>query len=357
MPYGTLATIDTLASTQQTVAQFGEDNAFQAIDAARQAHNARMREMMGALAEVTTERLRRYGGPDAMTFDEIDEFGTPDAQKVTAGSNVGFPLRMYGRSVQWTRKYLQNATVSELTAQFTAAQDADIRNVDLAIRRAIFLPTNVSFVDRLIDQVVLPVKALVNADSAPLPLAPDGSTFNAATHTHYLARAGGSVVAADIDALINTVAEHYAVGQVMVYINRDFETTMRGFTAAGQFVGYQPVQVIPAENTVRATANLDTRQLYNRAIGTWGNSGAEIWVKPWIPSGYAFAWVMGGPKPLAFRERTAGSGDLELLYEDEIHPLRARGIGREFGMGAYNRTNGAVLYLGGTTYTAPTLNA
>src|SRR5690349_1308144 len=179
MAYGTLSTLDTLASSQQTIAQFGEDNAFSAIEAARVAHNAIVQELLSGFVERTEERLRRYGGPSAMAMDEIDQWGTPDAQKVAAGSPVYFPLKLYGLSVQWTRKFMQVATTRELAEQFVAAQDADINAIIREIKRAIFTPTNYTFADKLVDNVALSVKALVNADSAPLPLGPNGETFNA----------------------------------------------------------------------------------------------------------------------------------------------------------------------------------
>jgi hypothetical protein len=60
-------------------------------------------------------------------------------------------------------------------------------------------------------------------------------------------------------------------------------------------------------------------------------------------------------KPLAMRTRSAGSGNLQLEYEDDDFPLRTKLYGREFGVGAANRVGAAVLYTGNATYAAPTL--
>ncbi len=347
MVYGTLSVSDLLASTQQSVAQVGEQQVFQAIDDALRAHNAITQDMLGTLVEISADRQRRYGGPDAMQMDEIDEYGTPDAQKVTAGQTVAFPLRLYGLAVQWTRKYFQNHTAAELAAQFVAAQDADVKAIQREFKRAIFGPTNRTFTDRLIDNVDLAVKAFANADGAPLPVGPTGDTFVGATHTHYLATA--TLDAASLTALIDTVIEHHNIGMPVVYINKAQEATVRGLTG---FTAYLDARLLPATTANQARGTLDQMNPQNRAIGLFG--AAEIWVKPWMPATYLFAWVMGGPRPLVMRQRPNGGG-LAVVADEEAHPLRARSIEREFGVGVWTRTNGAILFGGGATYVAPTI--
>lgn len=352
MPYGTLSTFDTLAASQQTVIDFGEDQAFAGIDALYAAHNEIMREQLAALVDFTTDQLRRYGGADQMNFDEVDEMGRADAQKVTAGVNVGFPMRLHQLPLQWTRRYFLNKTGAELAAQATSVLDAHRRRVSREVRRAIFNPTNnSSYVDRLMDQVVLPLRALVNADSNAIPPGPNGETFDASTHTHYLARVS-TLAASDIDAVLETVREHFTQGTQFLYINRAQEAAIRAFTT--RFTAYQSVQIIPADNTQRSNRTLDETNLYNRAIGVWDN-GTEIWVKPWIPANYMFTYLSGAPRPLALRERRPGSSNLIVAAEDEQYPLRARFAEAEFGVGVWTRTNGAVLYTGGTSYVAPTI--
>lgn len=357
MPYGTLQVLDTLASTQQTVAAYGEDRAFQEIERAREIHNAQVRDMMAAFCEITTDRQRRYGSADAMHMDEIDEFGTPDAQKIAAGVTVGFPLRLFGTSVQWTRKYFQVATGRELAAQVMGVLDADLKLTQREIKRALFYPTNVSFLDRLVDNVTLAIKRLVNADSASIPLGPNGESFDGSTHTHFLYTDSTSLAAADMAALITAVAEHVNSGMVVVGINTAQEAAVRGLTG---FSAYTDARlVLPGGyTTVTAGATLDLMNTGNRAIGVFGQ--AEIWVKPWIPSGYLAAWLASGAeKALAMRERSPGSGALQIAAEDENHPLRARTWDREFGVAVWNRTAAAVMYIdtgNGDAYVAPTIS-
>jgi hypothetical protein len=349
MAFGTLSVADLLAAgSTVSVVDFGLDRAFAAIDNSLAAHNRIMNELTADLVDRTTDRLRRYGGLDQMTMEQLDEYGTPRVQKVGAGATVGFPLKLFGIAYQWTRKWFQNHTPAELAAQATAAMEADTRVIVRDIKRAIFTATNSTFDDHLVDSVDLPVKALLNADSAPIPVGPNGETFTAASHTHYLGT--GSFAAADLTSLIEHVAEHYGTGEIVVYINRAQETAIRGFTG---FYEYLDARLVGATDATRVVGrSLNMTQYYNRAIGLF--AGAEIIVKPWVPASYLFAFNRAAPKPLAMRTRP-GAGGFEVSYDGEVHPLTARGFEREFGVSVWTRPNGAVLYTGNATYASPTI--
>lgn len=351
MAFGTLNTLDTLAASQSSIAAYGEDNAFTAIQAALDAHNAIMSTAMAQLVDKTTDRQRRYGGPDNMSMDEVDEFGRGDAQKIAAGVTLGFPLRLFDVTVQWTKKFFQNATGAELAAQFVAVTDSHRKRVIREIKKAIFIPTgNTTYVDRLKDGITLVLRPLVNADSQAIPLGPNGEVFTASTHTHYIARVS-TLAASDVSAVLTLVREHYATGNEYLYINQANEAAIRAFTT--NFTAYVDSRIIPASTAQVAKGELAPFNLYNRPIGIF--DGAEVWVKPWIPSGYAFAWI-DTVKPLVFRERSAGSGNLVIAAEDEAYPLRAKTLEAEFGVGVWQRTGGAVLDITDvTTYVAPTL--
>lgn len=351
MAFGTLSTLDTLASSQQTIAQYGEDRAFEAIETARQAHNAIFQTLMDDFIERSTDRQRRYGGTATMKMEKVDEFGRVDAQKIAAGVTLGFPLDLFQETVQWTRKYMQNATTAELAAQFTAAEDAHITRLINEVQRALFRPTNYTFTDVLVDSVDLAVKALLNADGAAIPPGQNGATFNAGTHTHYLARAGGSLAASDISAAIETVTEHHSTGTPMIYINRAQEAAIRAMTS--NFTPYVDARIITGANVTRADGSLDMNNINNRAIGIF--DAAEVVVKSWMPASYLFVFMKGAPKPLVMRERNPGDSGLQIVADDEAYPLRARTLESEFGLGVYTRTNGAVLYAGDTTYAMPSI--
>jgi hypothetical protein len=353
MPYGTLSTFDTLATLRAAsgnVAEIGEDVAFQSISMALATHNQLLSEAIADFVDDTSDRLRRYGGPDQMSMEELDEYGTARTQKIAAGTTLGFPLKFYGGALQWTRLYFQNATGAELAAQVDALMDADVKNTLKQLKWTLLNPVNSTFEDRRVDHVQLPLKGLVNADGAAIPIAPDGTVFNANTHTHYFGTA--AFVASDLTSVINTVVEHFLSGKILVLINQGSEATVRGFTG---FYPYFDSRLTPSINNTNATnANLDVTNLTNRAIGIFGPG--EVWVKPWIPAGYVIAIQVGSTqKALVMRTRNAGSGDLQLLFDIEEHPLRAREYGREFGFGVWNRVAAAVLDTAHASYTAPAL--
>lgn len=350
--YGTYTLADMLAA-QVPMAEFGEDNAYKAISDALDVHNTITQSIVSDLVDMTTDQLRRYGGPASMQMDEVDEFGIADAQKLAAGANIGFPLRIYELSLQWTRWTMEEITAAEVAAAMTAAMDADVKNTQKQLKSAIFTSTNLSFTDKLVNGIILPVRAFLNADSAPIPLGPNGELFDGSSHTHYLGvSTGDAPVVAEVTGLIETVVEHYAVGQPFLYINRAQETAVRAMTG---FQAYYDNRVTVATTITRGNAALNPIALYNRAIGIL--DGAEVWVKPWIPTNYMFAFMSNGSKPLVWREKTAGGSGLRLMADSEQFPLRAKTMARVMGVGVWNRPNGAVLdcHTGSSTYTVPAI--
>lgn len=349
--YGTHGINDLLQTTDQTVAEYGENRAFETFTASLEAHNERVRDLLGFVT-VTQDRLRRYGGLQLMRMQRMDEFGNAYPQKVTAGENVGFPLNRYAIALQWTRDWLMWNTVAELAVLYEAMRRADLDNLYNELRTVIFTPTNATFTDYMVDNVELPVKAFVNADGASIPLGPNGESFDGSTHTHYLATA--SLAAADITALVNTVIEHHSVGRARIYINQASEATVRGFTS--NFTPFASPGVIYSVTAATRTEQsaTDILNINNRDIGLW-DERAVVSVKPWIPANYMFAYVEGAPAPLVMREASRGQRGLYLAAENEYFPLRAQESRREFGLGVWNRTNGAVLRTNNGTYAAPTL--
>lgn len=359
LQFGTLSTLDTLKSNFQNVAEYGEDRAFEDFENLRQAHNRNWMEMAGSFVDRTTDRLRRYGGSVLMGMEKLDEFGTPHPQKVRAGSNVGFPLYLFGAALQWNRRYFLNATVAEWATQVESLFTADIANLIIEVKKALFTATNYFSTDPLVDNlgntglgtgVQLPVKALANADGAEIPVGPNGETFDGSTHTHYLFTA--TLTADGQTALIKTVAEHFAAGRAVIYINQAQETAYRALSG---FVPYTDLRIqLPITSTTAPGKFLSPVDLFNRAIGIFGS--AEVWVKPWVPSNYQVAVMNDQPAPLCMRTRNANAAGLELVSESDSHPLRARKYEHEFGIGAWNRVAAAVSYSNsGSAYASPTI--
>ncbi len=77
-------------------------------------------------------------------------------------------------------------------------------------------------------------------------------------------------------------------------------------------------------------------------------------IKPWVPTNYAYAWDVNGPKPLAFRQRDSSAlQGLRIPAQFSSFPLHAQYIHAEFGIGVWTRTNGAILRFNNGTYADP----
>lgn len=353
--FGTLTTLDQFQGNVQTIAQFGEDQLRDHVARALAIHNQAMQEAIADFAIVTDRSQMPYGLGDEMEMQELDQMGSPDVQKTVPAGALGLPLRFFGIAVQWNRHFVLNTSVGELLARLDAAASADVRNLVRQIRRALFRPTNtIGYLDLLQTRITYDLRALLNADGQGIPIGPNGESFTAATHTHYLAQAALSEVG--LVAALDTVLEHGVSGGMAIYINRAQELAIRAFAG---FSPYVDARVNPAANDRTAVGALDTNNPTDRAIGVF--NGAEVSTKPWVFPNYQVVFDRGGgtDKALAVRTRSgvlggdAYAGGFGTLYEDDEHPLRARALGREFGVGVVGRHKAAINFSGGGTYVAP----
>jgi hypothetical protein len=232
------------------------------------------------------------------------------------------------------------------------AQQAHKKAIRRDIKKAIFGSANYTFNDFLINNVALGVKRFLNADSAAIPTAPDGTTFTASSHTHYDGAA--SLTTTVLTNAITDLIEHGHGGKVMVAVNYVDAAT---FTALTGFVPALPSYVqIPAYNVNVPAARSDLGNQYNRLLGYYG--AAEVWVKPWAIANYFFVWDADSAagKPLAFRQRNSTTlQGLRLAAELPNYPLYAKYWEAEYGIGALTRTNGVAVYFANGTYAVPTI--
>jgi hypothetical protein len=345
---GTLTIDDLLATTHQSAADFGLDNIAQVLQADLETHNQLVEEMLSSLADITTDRQRIYGVSSDGTMYKVDEFGRAPTQKPPKGSEVAFPMHLFQHAIGWTDTYFQNHTPADMARVQIAAEVAHQKAIQQELKEAIFRSANYTFEDHLVDRFDLPVKRFLNADGFPIPNGPNGEVFDGATHTHYNANA--SLTAAAVLALINDVIEHGHGEDLMLCIAKGNETAFR---ALDGFLPYTDPRVILGTHANQAANVLDTSRTNNRAIGIF--DAAEVWVKPWVPTNYMFCYAQGDArKGLAFRQRSATSlQGLRLAATIGSFPLHTEYQVAEFGIGAWERTNGAVLFFADGTYADP----
>ncbi len=353
---GTYDVSSTFAARMSSIPNFqgqNMDRVQQALDQELAAHNGLMTQMVDELCDVTTQRLRTYGSASGGSMLKVDEYGRGPTQMNVPGDTAGFPLHKYQYAVGWTDTWFKIKQPIDLATQVQAAEVADKKAVVYEIKSALFGSANYTFYDHLVDNISLSVKRLVNADSASIPTGPNGETFTGSTHTHYNGYA--SLTAANMLDNINDVVEHGFGGAVRVYISTTDEAAVRALTGFSAYLDPRLMIGAVAANQVNAP-RLDITRLDNRAIGIFGP--AEVWVKPWMIANYQFAFDSAGPKPLAFRQRDQEvMQGLRVAGEIPVYPLLSRYIEREFGVGVWNRTNGAVGYFANATYADPTITA
>jgi hypothetical protein len=374
--FGTHSLSELLTLRGPTIEAYGEQNLLNDITDALNIHNAAVRnQLLGDIRlEVTDEQLRAYGqsGGVRARMHKIDEFGLVDAQRVRSApvtGNLGFPLERNQFAAGFTRDFIQTRSPRDAALIVQGAQEADLDVIEYEVKTAFFSPINRTFEDYLIDFVSIPVKRFFNADNMLIPNYRQ-RTFDAATHTHYVGRAGGALAAEDIDAAINNVIEHGVAGPVEVWINLDDELEVTAFPS---FWEDQPVEFVTpvlAPGTIVPRQTPPTIQTVNpedpenRRIGTW-RTRYVVRTKPWVPAGYILV-IDTGKRPLAWRVRDAAQGpasgdtpgraDLRLVAELETFPLRGQVFEREFGIGTADRAAVCILYTGGTSYVMPTIS-
>lgn len=396
--FGTLDrnnTLDALRVFNGTVIDYDRDLLTTQIAMILQAQNSLTAEQLSMFAEVSPERFIRQGAQATMAMEDVDFNGIPSAQKIfVTGSEQGWPLRRKAIGLQWSSEVLRAMPMSIFATQIAALLTADQVQVAKSLRNAIFYPTNRTFIDRATDSYALPLKALLNADSVQPPPNAYGTVFAGATHTHYMypTSGNGDTITANsttawnnnasvadkanlLGEVLQNLREHYTQGSAVIlcstteapYFTTRVNTSIIPGFAALEYNTSIIEQSITRDRASMALGSYDFQNTYNRFLGVF--DGAEVWVKPWMPAGYLFAYDPMQPKPVQIRipknqtpgtsvagQNSLGGGDLRLVLEYDQFPLMAQAMVRDYGMAASSeRWNGVAVYLNSASaYTAPT---
>lgn len=359
---GTLSISDLLAVNNTAIVDFGRADVLKAIALYLSMVNKVVNEQLDMFSSRTIQRAIGVGTPDQLVVSMVDEFGVADAQKISGVAQIGWPLRKHQINRQWTYAWMRKHTPADLARQAQGAAIADLNMVQYWLRKAIFGPTNATFTDNLVDNMSVFVKAFANADGFPIPAAPNGTLFNAATHTHYVGSANALPSDAELSILLANVTEHFSSGAAFLFVTQALGDALiagAGSTYPNFVKRTYADQTKPIGSTFELDGGgLDVFNPTNRQIGVF--KGANVWVKPWCPPLAVWAWIMTQEKPLAFRIPTdAGgdNGDFRPIFDDDYIPLVCESMEREYGLGVQNRVAGAVLSYAGadTTYVMPAI--
>jgi hypothetical protein len=347
---GILSLDDLLARRDVTPLELGLDTIVASLNADMAIHNRLTTDMVSTFAVVTTDIRRRYGVSSSIQFKKVDEFGRSHTQKAVTGSVVEFPMDKFQAAIGWTAEFFRQKTVADMAMTQSAVQNGHVLGIRTELQRAIYGAANYTFTDYLATGIDLGVKRFLNADGADIPMGPNGESFNAATHNHYLF--SDDLTAAGADALVATVLEHHQNGAPKVFINLADQAK---WEALPKFKPYTDARLTLDANGDVPTVRQNMLQTNDKAIGLYG--AAEVWIKPWALSDYSVCMDIAAPKPLAARVREGSAIVLRTVAQNVLFPIQAEYMESEFGFGVYTRTNGAVLYhaVGAVAYVEPTL--
>lgn len=348
---------DLLRYETTSIENFGVENVQRTIERALAYTREEVSNMMGLLAEESTQARRLWGASSTGTAEEImDDLGQAQSKVDAPGVEVDFPLRRFSETLGKSWLWEASATPADIARAFMGVQKRFLqRHID-EIKFALFNDDNYTFKDFLIDNTSLSVKAFLNADSAAIPAAPDGTTFTAASHKHYVGTAGAALAYTDIDTLISNVREHGLRG-LALFVNAADVSVLAGL-ASTKFVAVDHA-VIAVPGRTSGTIALDDPANYDlndRLAGYW--DGVPVYTKPWVPDNYVACIALGAEeKPLVYRVHPQAS--LRGMIEQprtQVGQVISNGYDWLFGVAPWNRAAAAFLDTAHqTNYTEPTL--
>lgn len=320
---------------------------------------ADMAEQLNMFTEETSLSRSIWGGAPQMAFDEVNEFGKGTPRKDTGGQEVHFPLFKLDATQAASEEFWRRANVKNLIDLMDGMNIGYATRVRQEIAAGIFnnlLHTKVN--DWLVDNSSLnKIQPFLNADSAVIPPAPNGTTFTASTHTHYIGMSGSSLNVLDVNTLLNTVQEH-VLGKVVLICDAAMPQTLATISNASgtnSYVALTPTTLIDNSASIVARQTFDPNgDRGNMLVGYW--NGVEVHTRSWCPTNYMVAMAIGGQlgKPL-FRRIDPKFPGLRVAQEISDGVLRIKESYFYFGIGSFNRSAGAVLDCtsGSNSYVVP----
>lgn len=351
-----ISTLSDLTAVQLngSAIEYGLDKINVEIVKSLDTYNKQVSELMSGYAENVTEQVKVFGMGDSLDMVEADEFGKARTKNTAGTWEVAFPLRKFMVGIGYTFDWLQLASVQDVNKKFIGLQIGHQKEIVKQMKKALFtLNNNVSFVDSYDNGETLTIRGFWNADSSKIPANASGTTFNGASHTHYIGSTSGAVANADVDAVITLVTEHDQTDDLILAINVADVSKIKaltGFTALSS-------DKLNYGGTVSTVDKLNNNDLSNRCIGLW-QEYIPVWVKPFVPANYMLCLSLGANmgKPLGFRQhKVAAMRGLRLNSKSQLEPMLCEEGVAFSGIAVLNRSAGAVLQLNANSYTAPTI--
>jgi hypothetical protein len=313
-----------------------------------------MNAQLNDFTEETTKSRAIWGGAPTLAFDEVNEFGKGKPRKEILGQEVHFPLFKLSATDERSAEMQKRATAGQLREMLLAMNNAYYQRVRDEIKASIFnKAAHIPVKDWTVDNSTLnKVQPFINADSNEIPASPNGSTFTASTHQHYVGTSGTSLSTYDVNTLLSNVQEH-VLGKVVLFVDGAMPASLAALSGT-EYVARPPSPIQDNRNALIARASFNPDDdANNMSIGYW--KGVEVVTRSWVPTGYLACLAVGGQlgKPILRRVDPAFPG-MRIATELSDNSVILKEAYTYLGFGAFNRAAGAVLdSLHQTAYTNP----
>lgn len=312
-------------------------------------------EQLSAFVGETTNAREFWGGVAKVSFVEVDEFGKGETQKDIKDQEVQFPLRKISAAHGFSNEYFKRARGQEIRKLMLQMENGFNQRIRDELKTCIFKPTATQWQSNIYPQdgLLQKIQPFLNADGATIPDAPNGTSFTAASHTHYNAMTGTSIGVSDVNTLINHVREHFSPAtEVSVYVDPTMPATLAALSST-PFIYNQYINVVAKNSAdIGAAVNLGGGNRSDSFIGVW--DGSKVFTRSWVPTGYLVAMAENPLEPPILRR-------VDPLYQGMLTDglvtdgrLTVQDFYAYMGFGVYNRAAGAVLdAVHQATYSAP----
>jgi hypothetical protein len=304
-------------------------------------------------------------------FEESTEFGQPRAVRpLTTVQQRAYDFKWYDVAARFTFRFLSDAPARQVDMVQQQILEADNRLQFKLVMKRLFNNANNN---TTINGVVYPAKPLYNADSEFIPQY-QGTSFNAATHTHYVTSGAAALDSGDVEAIASLLEEHgYKRSngfQIVILVNPSVsagirlwkagQTNTNGAIATYDFVPPTGTNVIlPSTVTLFGSQPAQTFAGFD-VVGAYGPY--LIVQEANIPAGYIATFATQGGNTNAnivgIREHadTSLRGLILKGGDRNAYPIVNSTYIRGMGTGVRTRGAGAVMQItANASYTTPTI--
>jgi hypothetical protein len=304
-------------------------------------------------------------------FEEASEYGEPVGQRIQPTYfNMGYTFKWYDLAGRYTWQYLADATQTMIDSVGNAAVEAFWRKQLFEVLKCVFNANNLT---ATINNQSVNVFKFYNNDGT-VPPTYKTNTF-LSTHQHYRTTGAGTLVAGDLDEMIDDFVSHgYSQenGYQMVVmahtvqgnVIRTFRSVANGGTGAYDFLPSlgKPGQIMNTTQQIVGQAQVANTL---EGLNVIGNYGPLLVVQDdWFPTTHIFGFTTGGTdslsNPVGIRQhRQAALQGLRLVKgKQPDYPLIDSFWAFGFGTGVRHRGAGMVMEVtADATYDPPAIYA